>query len=110
MTDPDAIPFDRDAVNRKYAEERSKRVIEGRAATRDLNVDEHFSSYRDDPFTPYIERDPIDDEVDVAIIGAGTRRSPRGRRPARQRASSASGSSTAREGSAAPGTGTGTRA
>ena len=71
MTDPDTISFDRDAVNRKYAEERSKRALEGRAATRDLNVDEHFSSYRDDPFTPYIERDPIDDEVDVAIIGAG---------------------------------------
>ena len=71
MTDSDTISFDRDAVNRKYAEERSKRTLEGRAATRDLNVDEHFSSYRDDPFTPYIERDPIDDEVDVAIIGAG---------------------------------------
>ena len=71
MTDSDTISFDRDAVNRKYAEERSKRALEGRAATRDLNVDEHFSSYRDDPFTPYVERDPIDDEVDVAIIGAG---------------------------------------
>jgi cation diffusion facilitator CzcD-associated flavoprotein CzcO len=71
MTDHDTIPFDRDAVNRKYAEERSKRAFEGRAVTRDLNVDEHFSSYRDDPFTPYVERDPIDDEIDVAIIGAG---------------------------------------
>ena len=72
MTDPEhELSFDRDAVNRKYAEERSKRAIEGRAATRDLNVDEHFASYRDDPFTPYVERDPIDDEVDVAIIGAG---------------------------------------
>jgi len=71
MTDPHASGFDRDAVNRKYAEERSKRMIEGRAATRDLNADEHFSSYRDDPFTPHIERDPIDDEIDVAVIGAG---------------------------------------
>jgi cation diffusion facilitator CzcD-associated flavoprotein CzcO len=71
MPDPDVISFDREAVNDKYAEERRKRMIEGRAATRDLSVDEHFSSYRDDPFTPYVERDPIDDEVDVAIIGAG---------------------------------------
>ncbi len=71
MTDPDAISFDREAVNRKYAEERSKRALEGRAATRDLSVDEHFSSYRDDPFTPRVERDPIDDEIDVAVIGAG---------------------------------------
>ena len=71
MTDPKAISFDREAVNHKYAQERSKRMIEGRAATRDLSADEHFSAYRDDPFTPYVERDPIDDEIDVAIIGAG---------------------------------------
>ena len=71
MTDPTAISFDREAVKHKYAEERSKRMIEGRAAIRDLSADEHFSSYRDDPFTPYVERDPLDDEVDVAVIGAG---------------------------------------
>ena len=71
MNDRNVIPFDPEAVNRKYEVERSKRMIEGRAATRDLSKDEHFSSYRDDPFTPYVERDPIDDEIDVAIIGAG---------------------------------------
>ncbi len=71
MTDPEATPFDREAINRKYEEERRKRAVEGRAATRDLSTDEHFSSYRDDPFTPYVERDAIDDEIDVAIIGAG---------------------------------------
>jgi cation diffusion facilitator CzcD-associated flavoprotein CzcO len=71
MTEPNAISFDREAVNHKYAQERNKRMIEGRAATRDLSKDEDFSSYRDDPFTPYLERDPIDDEIDVAIIGAG---------------------------------------
>jgi len=72
MTDPSSSSsFDREAVYRKYEEERRKRAFEGRAATRDLSADENFSSYRDDPFTPYIERDPIDDEVDVAIIGAG---------------------------------------
>ena len=71
MTDPNPISFDRDAINEKYAQERDKRMIEGRAATRDLSKDEDFSSYRDDPFTPYVERDSIDDEIDVAIIGAG---------------------------------------
>jgi len=71
MTDPNETSFDQEAIHRKYAEERSKRMIEGRAAARDLSVDENFSSYRDDPFTPYAERDPIDDEIDVAIIGAG---------------------------------------
>jgi cation diffusion facilitator CzcD-associated flavoprotein CzcO len=71
MTDPTAISFDREAVYRKYEEERRKRALEGRAATRDLSIDANFSSYRDDPFTPYVERDPIDDDIDVAIIGAG---------------------------------------
>jgi cation diffusion facilitator CzcD-associated flavoprotein CzcO len=71
MTDPNGTSFDREAVNRKYAEERTKRMIEGRATTRDLSTDEHFSSYRDDPFTPFVERDPIDEEIEVAIIGAG---------------------------------------
>jgi cation diffusion facilitator CzcD-associated flavoprotein CzcO len=71
MTDHDVTSFDREAVNRKYAEERSKRMIEGRATTRDLSTDEHFSSYRDDPFTPFVERDPIDEELEVAVIGAG---------------------------------------
>jgi cation diffusion facilitator CzcD-associated flavoprotein CzcO len=72
MTEPEQKnSFDRDAVHRKYAEERSKRMIEGRAAIRDLDHDESFASYRDDPFTPYVARDPIEDEIDVAVIGAG---------------------------------------
>ncbi len=71
MTDPNVISFDREAVNHKYEQERAKRMIEGRAATRDLSVDERFSSYRDDPFTPHVERDAINDTIDVAIIGAG---------------------------------------
>jgi cation diffusion facilitator CzcD-associated flavoprotein CzcO len=71
MPEPSVASFDREAVNDKYAEERNKRMIEGRAATRDLTADAHFSCYRDDPFTPYVERDPIEEQIDVAIIGAG---------------------------------------
>jgi len=66
-----ATSFDRDAVYRKYEEERRKRAFEGRAAIRDLDHDADFAAYRDDPFTPYVERDPIDDDIDVAVIGAG---------------------------------------
>lgn len=72
MTEPEPVPsFDRDAVNRKYEEERRKRMVEGRSTIRDLSEDEHFSSSRKDPFTPYAERDPVTDEVDVVIVGAG---------------------------------------
>lgn len=63
--------FNPDAVHAKYREERDKRLIEGRAAVRDLTGDSLFAKYREDPFTPFVHRDPITDEIDVAVIGAG---------------------------------------
>ncbi len=69
---PDDVPrFDPEAVHAKYAEERRKRMIAGRADIRDLTRDRPFASYLKDPFTPYAPRDPISDDVDVAIVGAG---------------------------------------
>ena len=65
------LPFDRDATNAKYLAERDKRLLPGRAAIRDLTTDAHFARYRDDPFTPVAAREPIDDDVDVVIVGAG---------------------------------------
>ena len=70
MTD-DAPNFDPEAVHAKYREERDKRLIEGRAEIRDLDRDEFFAKFRDDPFTPVTPRGPVSNEVDVAIIGAG---------------------------------------
>ncbi len=43
---------------------------------RDLQQDAEFSRYRDDPFTPVVERDPVDDEVDVVIVGGGIAEDP----------------------------------
>jgi cation diffusion facilitator CzcD-associated flavoprotein CzcO len=63
--------FDPEAVRAKYLAERDKRLVPGRADIRDLRTDEHFASYRADPFTPFVERDPISDEVDVVIVGGG---------------------------------------
>jgi cation diffusion facilitator CzcD-associated flavoprotein CzcO len=63
--------YDPAAVHAKYLAERDKRLVPGRADIRDLASDEHFASYRDDPFTPFVERAPITDEVDVVIAGAG---------------------------------------
>ncbi len=66
-----AAPYDPEAVRAKYLAERDKRLVPGRSDIRDLRTDEYFARYRDDPFTPVIERDPVVDEVDVVIVGGG---------------------------------------
>ena len=63
--------FDPEAVHAKYLAERDKRLVEGRSDIRDLDHDAHFAQYRNDPFTPYTERAPVADEVDVVIVGGG---------------------------------------
>ena len=63
--------FDPEAVRAKYLAERDKRLVPGRAEIRDLRSDEYFSHYRDDPFTPFTEREAVSDEVDVVIVGGG---------------------------------------
>jgi cation diffusion facilitator CzcD-associated flavoprotein CzcO len=63
--------FDPEAVHAKYLAERDKRLVPGRAEIRDLKRDEHFAKFREDPFTPFIERDEISDDVDVVIVGGG---------------------------------------
>ncbi len=70
-TDGFAHGFDPDAVRKKYLQERDKRLVEGRAAIRDLRADQHFARYRLDPFTEYEDRDALTDDVEVAIIGGG---------------------------------------
>ena len=63
--------YDPESVRAKYLAERDKRLVPGRAAIRDLRTDEHFAGYRADPHSPFIERDPRSDEVDVVIVGGG---------------------------------------
>jgi cation diffusion facilitator CzcD-associated flavoprotein CzcO len=70
-SDPDVPSFDKETVRAKYLAERDRRLVEGRAKIRDLEHDPEFSDYRDDPFTPRIERERVDDEVDVLIVGGG---------------------------------------
>src|SRR6202167_5223542 len=66
-----AASYDPEAVRAKYLAERDKRLVPGRAEIRDLKTDEHFARYRDDPYAPVVERDPVVDEVDVVIVGGG---------------------------------------
>ena len=46
-------------------------MVDGRADIRDLRADGRFAEYLDDPFTPFVGRDALTDDVDVAIVGAG---------------------------------------
>ncbi len=70
-SDSGAESYDPEAVRARYLAERDKRLVAGRAAIRDLRTDEYFARYRDDPFTPVMERQPVADEVDVVIVGGG---------------------------------------
>ena len=69
--DPPGAAFDPKEIRAKYLAERDKRLIPGRADIQDLRSDERFAHYRDDPFTPVTERQPVVDEVDVVIVGGG---------------------------------------
>lgn len=63
--------YDPETVRSKYLTERDKRLVPGRGDIRDLRTDGYFARYRDDPFTPVVEREPVVDEVDVVIVGGG---------------------------------------
>jgi cation diffusion facilitator CzcD-associated flavoprotein CzcO len=68
---PSGSTYDPESVHAKYLAERDKRLVPGRAAIRDLATDDHFSRYTADPFTPYAEREPVTDDVDAIVVGAG---------------------------------------
>ena len=70
-TSDDTSGVDFEAVREKYRQERDKRMTEGRGVIHDLEQDPGFAEYLRDPFTPFVQREPITAEVDVAIIGAG---------------------------------------
>jgi cyclohexanone monooxygenase len=62
--------IDKDALRRKYAEERDKRL---RPDGNDqyLELKDQLAHYLDDPYTPFVEREPVRDHVDVAFVGGG---------------------------------------
>ena len=62
--------IDKDALKRKYAEERDKRL---RPDGNDqyIRLSDRFARYLDDPYTPVAERAPVTDHVTVAFIGGG---------------------------------------
>ena len=70
-TPPNTQSYDPEAVRAKYLAERDRRLVAGRADIRDLSHDEYFARYRDDPFTTVVDRPPVNDDVDVVIVGGG---------------------------------------
>ncbi len=68
---PAADQIDIPAIMAKYAAERDRRL---RREAQDQFVDPEtvFENFEEaDPYTPFIEREPIAEELDVAILGAG---------------------------------------
>lgn len=62
--------LDKDAVKKKYAEERAKRLRpDGNAQYQPLEG--KFADLAVDPHTPFQERDPVTDHVTFAFVGAG---------------------------------------
>jgi cation diffusion facilitator CzcD-associated flavoprotein CzcO len=67
------LGFDPDALREKYAVERDKRLRkEGNEQFVQINPDADFKHYLDDPYvSERLVRDPIKQDVNVMIIGAG---------------------------------------
>jgi cyclohexanone monooxygenase len=64
------LGFNPNELRAKYRHERDKRLRdEGNAQY--LEVANELADYNDDPYTEWIEREPLNDEVQVAIIGGG---------------------------------------
>ena len=69
-TGPQQHRIDKEALRRKYREERDKRLrADGNAQY--LRIDDRFAHYLDDPYTPVVEREPLQDHVTFAFVGGG---------------------------------------
>lgn len=74
---PKDLPFDPEALKQKYIEERDKRLKYGQAkgGIDQYRLVEHegpFAHYLQDPWVkPGFSRGPIDEQVDVVIVGGG---------------------------------------
>ncbi|MBW2421134.1 MAG: NAD(P)/FAD-dependent oxidoreductase, partial [Deltaproteobacteria bacterium] len=68
---PEELGFDPDALRAKYRQERDKR-IRPESTGQFIEVTGEFSHFAADPFAgARVERAPLEDEVEVVIVGAG---------------------------------------
>ncbi len=67
----DSVTFDPDVLRQRYAEERARRLRTD-GIGQYVEIAGRFASFGEDPWTqPGFTREPLTDDVDVAIIGAG---------------------------------------
>ncbi len=64
------MAIDKEALRKKYAEERDKRLRPD-GNEQYLELKGQLSHYADDPYTPFLEREPKRDHVSFAFIGGG---------------------------------------
>ena len=64
------IDFDPDELQAKYLAERDKRLRDD-ANDQYIEITGEFSNYAEDPYEDRVEREPLFDTVEVAIIGGG---------------------------------------
>ena len=64
------LGFDPDALREKYREERDRRLRDD-GNEQYIEVAGQFARYLDDPYVAPVERGPLHDTVDVAVIGGG---------------------------------------
>ncbi|MEE8165955.1 MAG: NAD(P)-binding protein, partial [Myxococcota bacterium] len=71
QAEPSDLGFDPAALREKYRQERDRRIrADGNDQYQEVKGD--FADYVDDPYVaPGFTREPLDDEVDVVIIGGG---------------------------------------
>lgn len=68
---PEELPFDPVELKKKYLAERDKRLRTD-AVDQYRFVDGHLSHYLKDPWVePGFTRDPVDEEVEVVVVGGG---------------------------------------
>ena len=67
---PQPDHFDPDWVRAKYAYERAKRLRPD-GIDQFVEVTAEFSHYADDPYVERVDREPLHDEVQVLLVGAG---------------------------------------
>src|SRR5271166_2223908 len=71
VAEVDGATFDPAALRAKYAQERQRR-LRGDGISQYVQVAGAFSRFGRDPWAdPDFSRDPISDEIDVAVVGAG---------------------------------------
>jgi cation diffusion facilitator CzcD-associated flavoprotein CzcO len=65
-----ALGFDPDELKARYLHERDRRLrTDGNEQY--VEVVDQFARYDEDPYVERVEREPVDDEVQVAVIGGG---------------------------------------